>query len=42
MTEENKSETDEKVKSIKEPVSKKASSNEKKEDEFLKNFNWRE
>jgi small subunit ribosomal protein S1 len=40
MNEENKSETDEKVKSTKKPVSKKASSNEKKEDEFLKNFNW--
>ena len=34
MTEENKSETDEKVKSIKKPVSKKASSNEKKRMNF--------
>ena len=33
-------EIDEKLKSIKKPVSKKTSSNEKTEDEFLKNFNW--
>ena len=40
MTEKNKSETDENVKSSKKPVSKKATLVDNNSDEFLNSFNW--